>query len=83
MDLYLIKIGITFTHGCVIPSLVEIEPVLIVMEKKMYRSSLFRNYLPLEKGVALRLNKLDFLSPNDVMCLVWLKLDKMFWRRGF
>ena len=35
--------------------------------------SQFRNYLPLEKGVALHLNKLEFLSPKDVLCQVWLK----------
>ena len=51
-------------------SLVEFEPVLVVMEKKIYRPSLFRNYLPLEKGVTLHSNKLDFLSPKAAMCLV-------------
>ena len=54
-------------------SLVEIEPVLVVMEKKIYRSLLFHNYLPLKKDVALHLNKLNFLSSNDAMCFVWLK----------
>ena len=36
--------------------------------------SLFRNYLPLEKGGALHLNKLESLSPKDALCQVWLKL---------
>ena len=38
--------------------------------------SLFRNYLPLEKGGALHLNKLECPSPKDAtcMCQVWLKL---------
>ena len=30
--------------------------------------SLFRNYLPLEKGGALHLNKLEFPSPKDALC---------------
>ena len=44
--------------------------------------SLFRNYLPLEKGVILHLNKLEFPSPKDALCQVWLKLVKRFysWR---
>ena len=37
--------------------------------------SLFRYYLSLEKGMSFHLNKLDFLSPKDTMCQVWLKLD--------
>ena len=36
--------------------------------------SLFCNYLPLEKGGALHLNKLEFHLPKDVLCQVWLKL---------
>ena len=43
--------------------------------------SLFRNYLPLEKGGALHLNKLESPSPKDALCQVWLKLDQWFWRR--
>ena len=35
--------------------------------------SLFRNYLPLEKGGALYLNKLESPSPKDALCQVWLK----------
>ena len=34
--------------------------------------SLFRNYLHLEKGGVLLLNKLEFPSPKDVLCQVWL-----------
>ena len=33
----------------------------------------FRNYLPLEKGVALHMNKLESPSPKDALCQVWLK----------
>ena len=44
---------------------------------------LFLNYLPLEKVVALRLNKLESPSPKDALCYVWLKLAPWFWRRCF
>ena len=43
--------------------------------------SLFRNYLPLEKGRTLYLNKLESPSPKDALCQVWLKLAQWFWRR--
>ena len=43
--------------------------------------SLFRNYLPLEKGGALHLNKLESPSPKDALCQVWLNLAQWFWRR--
>ena len=42
---------------------------------------LFRNYLPLEKGEDLYLNKLESPSPKDALCQVWLKLAQWFWRR--
>ena len=42
-----------------------------------------RNYLPLEKGRALHLNKIESPSPKDALCQVWLKLDGWFWRRRF
>ena len=61
------------------PSLVEILPV--VLGKKIFLNFfndylLFRNYmyLSLEKGVSLLLNKLEFSSPKDAFCQVWLKL---------
>ena len=38
---------------------------------------------PIEKGVALHLNKFKFQSPKDALCLVWLKLAQWFWRRRF
>ena len=41
----------------------------------------FRNYLPLEKGGALQLDKIESLSPEDALCQVWLKLGQWFWRR--
>ena len=38
-------------------------------------------YLPLEKGVALHLNKLKSPLLKDALCQVWLKLAKWFWNR--
>ena len=40
--------------------------------------ALFRNYLPLEKGGALHLNKLESPSPKNALCQVWLKLAQWF-----
>ena len=45
--------------------------------------SQFHKHLPLEKGGALRLNKLESPSPKDALCQVCLKLAQWFWRRGF
>ena len=45
--------------------------------------SLFGNYLPLEKGWALHLNKLQSPSLKEGFCQVWLKLAQWFWRRGW
>ena len=45
--------------------------------------SLFRNYLPLEKCMALHLNKLQSPLPKDALCQVWLKLAQWFWRKRF
>ena len=45
--------------------------------------SLFRNYLPLEKGVTLHMYQLEFPSPKDAMCQIWLILAQWFWRRRF
>ena len=78
------KTWIPFTQGCFVPSLVEIGSV--VLEKKIFYNfvnvfSLFRNYLPLEKGGALHLNKLESPSPKDALCQVWMKLAQWFWRR--
>ena len=43
--------------------------------------SLFRNYLPLDEGVALHMNKLESSSHKDALCQVWLKLAQLIWRR--
>ena len=53
-------------------SLVEIG--LVVLEKKIFSNfvnvfSLLRNYLPMEKGGALHLNKLELPSTKDPLVL--------------
>ena len=61
------------------PSLVEIGPV--VLEKIfIFRQCIFaiRKCLPLEKGVALYLNILEYPSPKDVLCRVWWILAQWF-----
>ena len=42
---------------------------------------LLHYYLPLEKGMSLHLNKLEFPLPKDALCQVWLKFAKWFLRR--
>ena len=45
-------------------------------------SLLFCNYLPIEKGVALHLNKLESPWSKDALCQVWkLKFAQLFWKR--
>ena len=50
-----VRTGIPFTQGCFVQNLVDKGPV-------------FRNYLPLEKGGALHLNKRESPSPKDALC---------------
>ena len=38
--------------------------------------SLFCNYLPLDKGMALHLNKLESPLLKNTLCQVWLKLSQ-------
>ena len=65
--------------------MVEIRSV--VLEKIFFNFvnvfSLFLNFLLLEKGRALHLNKIESPSPKDALCQVWLKLAKWFWRKRF
>ena len=42
---------------------------------------LFAYYLPLEKGEAFHLKKLESPLPMYASCQVWLKMAKWFWRR--
>ena len=48
-----------------VPNLVEIGPV--VLRRIYYLFSVFRNYLPLEKGVALHLNKPESTLHKDAL----------------
>ena len=61
---------ISFTQEYFVPSLVE-----IVFWRRRFLNfvnafSLFRYYLPLEKGGVLCLNKLESPSPKDALCQV-------------
>ena len=71
-DLLLEQTRIPINQGCFVSSLVDISPV--VLEKKKFNFvnffSLLRNYLLLEKDVALLLNKLESLSLKDDL-FVW------------
>ena len=62
----------------------RVEIGVIVLEKNIFNFisifSLFRNYLPLDKDVALPFNKLVFSLPKDAVCLVRLKLTLWFLR---
>ena len=75
-------IGVPFTLGYSVPSLVEIGPV--VLEKKIFKSyqCIFSKWLlsPLEKCMALNLNKIELPLPKNKLCHVWLKLvlEKIF-----
>ena len=74
-----VKPWVPFTKRCFLPHLVEIGS--LVLQQKILKFcqyfSLFRNYLPLEKGVALCLNKYEIPSPKDALCQVWLKLAQL------
>ena len=60
-----------FAQECFVSLLVEIGPG--VLEKKMYNSNLsmyFRYYIPLQKGFALHLKKLEITSHKDPLAQV-------------
>ena len=40
--------------------------------------SLFRNYLPFEKGGVLHLNKIESTTPKDSLYQVWMKFAQWF-----
>ena len=74
----------SFTQQCFVPRLVEIG--LVVLEESNFsRQCIFaiHNYLPLEKGRVLLLNKLESPSLKGALCHVWLKLSQWFWTRRF
>ena len=49
----------------------------VVLEKKILNfvnvHYVFRNYLPLEMGMAFHLNNLESLSLKAALCQVWIK----------
>ena len=66
---------IPFTLGCCVLSLVDNGPVILESNFNFVNVfSLFRNYLALEKGVALYLNKLESPWPKNALCQVWYKV---------
>ena len=75
-----LALQIPFTQGYFLPSFIEIGP--LVLEKKILKFvnlfSQFCNYLPLEKGRALHLYKLESPLPKDALCQVWLILAQWF-----
>ena len=58
------------------PSLVEIGQVVSEEDFLNFvnRILLFHNYLPLEKDLALHVNKLESPLSKDALCQVWWKL---------
>ena len=71
---------IPLTKRWFVPNLVDIGP--LVMENTFLKTvnvcSYICNYLPLEKGGDLHLNKLKSPSPKDDLCQAWLKLAQWF-----
>ena len=41
------------------------------------------NYFLYENSMVLHLKKLEFPSPKDALCQIWLKLAQRFWKRRF
>ena len=74
---------IPITQGWFVPSLVEIGSVVSAEKIFLFRQCIFifRNYLPLEKGVVLYLNRIESPLSNYALCQVWLKLVPWSWRR--
>ena len=52
------------------------------LEKKIFKFRQCIFAIPLEKGGALYLNKLEYSLLTDALCRVWLKLAQWFWRRS-
>ena len=70
---------ILLTQGCYVLSLVEISPV--VLDKKILCVFAISLLSLLGKWWGPLYNKLEFTSPNNALCQVWLKLALWFWRR--
>ena len=62
------------------PSLVEIGPVILENKYFFYFFNVFtlyRNYLPLGKDMALYLKKLKSPLPEDALCRVWVEIGSV------
>ena len=61
---------VPFTQGCFVPSLTEIGPVVLgkILKFRQMYLSYFKNYLCVEKGVALLLNEMNPLHPK-MLCV--------------
>ena len=49
----------------------------------MHLNSIFRYYFPLEKGVAIHLNKRESLIHKKTLYQLWLKMAQWFWSKRF
>ena len=61
-------------------------PIVPGEEDLLISSMYFRYFViisPLKQGGSLHLYKLEFPSPKDVLCQVWLKLAHCSWRRRY
>ena len=62
-------------------SLVNIGQVVLGIFEFPQLFLLFCNYLPLEKGMTLHLNKFEYPFLKDALCQAWLKLAPWLCRR--
>ena len=91
-DLSLYSMHHGFTRGCIVPNLVDIGSLVLEMKnfKCWYRQYFFtmsllvymNMYFPARIFTWLSLLKkeLECHLSKDVLCQIWLKLDKWFWR---
>ena len=67
----------SFKKECIVPSLVEINPVVLEEIFNFVKVfSLFRNYLPLEKGETFHLNKYESSLPKYLVEIGPVVLEK-------
>ena len=64
-------------------SLVEIKSVVLEKKNNFIVFLLFRNYFPLQKSIALCLNKRESALHTDALCQFLLKLAVVLEKRSF
>ena len=71
-----VQTWLLFAQGCLVPSLVEIGPLVLELKKLNLVNvfSLFCYFLPLKKDGGPLFEKIKFPSPKNALCQVWLKL---------